>query len=146
MQAVLLENICKSFATTKAVDDLSLAVPAGSVYGFIDPNGSGKTTTLRMIMRILHPDSGRVMVLGQSHHGPANDEIGYLPEERGLYKKMKVGDLLRFYSALKSYRVPQSELVNWLERMGLAGRLDDRVESLSKGMSQKLQFISAVIS
>lgn len=146
MDAVLLSNVCKSFDTVRAVDDLTLVVPEASVYGFIGPNGSGKTTTLRMIMRIFHPDTGRVVVLGEDRHGPANDLVGYLPEERGLYKKMKVGELLRFYALIKGYRVTPQEMTTWLARMGLADRVKDRVETLSKGMSQKLQFITAVIA
>src|SRR4051812_42652301 len=90
MNAVELHNVTKTFGRQTAVDDLSLVVPTGSVYGFIGPNGSGKTTTLRMIMRIFYPDSGSIMVLGAPHHAPADDRVGYLPEERGLYKQMKV--------------------------------------------------------
>jgi len=146
MDTVVLYKVCKTFATVRAVDDLTLAVPQGSIYGFIGPNGSGKTTTLRMIMRIFQPDSGRIVVLGEDRHGPANDRIGYLPEERGLYRKMKIGELLRFYATLKGYRVSTKELMEWLGRMGLADRVGDRVETLSKGMSQKLQFITAVIA
>jgi ABC-2 type transport system ATP-binding protein len=146
MDAVVLSQVCKAFTTVRAVDELTLAVPQGSIYGFIGPNGSGKTTTLRMIMRIFQPDSGRIVVLGEDRHGPANDRIGYLPEERGLYRKMKIGELLRFYATLKGYRVSSGEMMDWLGRMGLADRVRDRVETLSKGMSQKLQFITAVIA
>ena len=88
MNVVEIHNISKSFGDFRAVDDRSLSVPKGSIYGFIGPNGSGKTTTLRMIMRILHPDVGRIKVLGEESYGAAHDRIGYLPEERGLYKKM----------------------------------------------------------
>src|SRR5262245_41109101 len=98
MTAVELKNITKTFGEHVAVDDLSLAVPAGTVYGFIGPNGSGKTTTLRMIMRIIHPDRGEIDVLGGHAPGAATDRVGYLPEERGLYKQMKVAELLRFYA------------------------------------------------
>src|SRR6516225_7688371 len=104
MNAVELSHITKRFGAHVAVDDLSLRVPEGSIYGFIGPNGSGKTTTLRMIMRILHPDRGQVRVLGEQTLGAANDRVGYLPEERGLYKQMKVRDLLRFYAELKGFR------------------------------------------
>src|SRR5690349_21745952 len=102
VNAVELLNVTKSFGRQVAVDRLSLAVPTGSVYGFIGPNGSGKTTTLRMIMRIFYPDSGDITVLGEPHHA-ADDRVAYLPEERGLYKQMKVCDVLRFYARLKSY-------------------------------------------
>src|SRR5437870_1438651 len=102
--AVALRGVTKTFGAHTAVDDLSLTVPRGSVYGFIGPNGSGKTTTLRMIMRILHPDRGEVEVLGQQTLRAANDRVGYLPEERGLYKSMTVRDVLRFYAELKGMR------------------------------------------
>src|SRR4051812_6458965 len=101
MAAVLLDAVTKSFGAHVAVRELSLQVPPGAIYGFIGPNGSGKTTTLRMIMRIFHPDSGRVVVLGEESSGAASDRVGYLPEERGLYKTMKVRDVLRFYAELK---------------------------------------------
>src|SRR5262249_22214527 len=129
-----------------AVDDLSLQVPVGAVYGFIGPNGSGKTTTLRMIMRILHPDRGHIRVLGEERMGAANDRVGYLPEERGLYKTMKVRDLLRFYAELKGFRNSRAAINAWLERMGLADWGDKKIEALSKGMSQKVQFIATVVS
>src|SRR5262252_5930946 len=143
--AVEIDNVTKSFGQHVAVDDLSLRVPTGSVYGFIGPNGSGKTTTLRMIMRILHADRGRIRVLGEEQRGAANDRVGYLPEERGLYKAMKVRDLLGFYSELKDHRASRNEIDGWLERLGLAGWGDKRVDALSKGMSQKVQFIASVI-
>src|SRR3954471_17423425 len=110
MTAVELKNVTKTFGAQTAVDDLSLAVPAGTVYGFIGPNGSGKTTTLRMIMRIIMPDRGTIRVLGEAAHGPANARVGYLPEERGLYKQMKVRDILRFYAELKGYRTTIKEI------------------------------------
>jgi ABC-2 type transport system ATP-binding protein len=144
--AIELSNVTKTFGAQTAVDDLSLRVPTGSVYGFIGPNGSGKTTTLRMITRILLPDCGVVRVLGQDHHGPANDRVAYLPEERGLYKQMKVRDLLRFYSRLKSHTPAPGEIDGWLERMELSQHGDKKIEQLSKGMSQKVQFIATVIS
>src|SRR5690349_24885163 len=104
MIAVQIERVTKTFGKHVAVNDLSLEVPAGSIYGFIGPNGSGKTTTLRMIMRILHPDRGSIRVLGEQRLGAANDRVAYLPEERGLYKQMKVRDVLRFYAELKGCR------------------------------------------
>jgi ABC-2 type transport system ATP-binding protein len=146
--AVHLTHIEKTFGGTCAVDNLSLEVPEGSVYGFIGPNGSGKTTTLRIIMHILLPDTGKVEVLGRSSTHAANDSIGYLPEERGLYRKMSVRRLLAYYASLKGMDGPQaqSEGQQWLERLGLAAWADKRVEVLSKGMTQKLQFIATVIS
>src|ERR1700757_2962862 len=104
MNAVEIEQVTKTFGQHVAVDDLSLTVPKGAVYGFIGPNGSGKTTTLRMIMRILHPDRGRIRVLGEERLRAATGRVGYLPEERGLYKMMKVRDVLRFYAELKGNR------------------------------------------
>src|SRR5713226_10185373 len=101
MPAVIIDHVSKSFGSHRAVHDLCLEVPEGTVYGFIGPNGSGKTTTLRMIMRILHPDRGHIRVLGEESNEAAHDHVGYLPEERGLYRQMKVRDLLRFYAELK---------------------------------------------
>src|SRR4051812_28887869 len=104
MNAVEIDHITKTFGSHTAVEDLSLVVPRETVYGFIGPNGSGKTTTLRMIMRILHPDQGSICVLGETVWTAATDRVGYLPEERGLYKTMKVRDILRFYVELKGHR------------------------------------------
>jgi ABC-2 type transport system ATP-binding protein len=148
MSVVEIDSITKTFGRHVAVDSLSLSVPQGSIYGFIGPNGSGKTTTLRMIMRIYHPDrgSGGIRVLGEEAFDAANDRIGYLPEERGLYKKMKVSDILRFYAELKGRRDFRQLVGSWLERMGLADWANRKVETLSKGMAQKVQFISAVIA
>lgn len=146
--AVRLTNITKRFGAHTAVRDLSLEVPRGSLYGFIGPNGSGKTTTIRMIMHILTPDSGGVEVLGEAGTRAANDRIGYLPEERGLYKKMTVRRLLGYYAALKGMPAPDArrEMDRWLERLDLTEWRDAKIEALSKGMSQKIQFISTVIS
>lgn len=146
MSAVQIEHVTKTFGRHVAVDDLSLTVPEGTIYGFIGPNGSGKTTTLRMIMRILHPDSGEIAVLGDRSPTAASDEVGYLPEERGLYKHMKVRDVLRFYAALKGFFDSDKAIADWLERLGLAEWADKKVEALSKGMAQKVQFISTVIA
>jgi len=146
MNAIELEGVTKTFGKTVAVADLSLAVPQGTVYGFIGPNGSGKTTTLRMIMNILYPDCGRISILGDRLHGACTDRLGYMPEERGLYKRMKVRELLEFYGELKSGRKVRAEANRWLERMDLSDWANKKVETLSKGMSQKLQFIATVIS
>src|SRR5436190_19872887 len=116
MLAVQLQRVTKSFGSHLAVNDLSLDVPAGALYGFIGPNGSGKTTTLRMIMRILHPDRGEITVLGEQALEAATDRVGYLPEERGLYKQMKVRDILRFYAELKGFRQSRPAINSWLER------------------------------
>jgi ABC-2 type transport system ATP-binding protein len=146
MNAVTLDHVTKTFGQHTAVADLSLQVPPGTVYGFIGPNGSGKTTTLRMIMRILHPNSGDICVLGERSLGAANDRVGYLPEERGLYKETKVRDLLGFYAALKGMRDSRAAVAAWLARLGLAEWADKKVQALSKGMSQKVQFIATVIA
>jgi ABC-2 type transport system ATP-binding protein len=146
MNAVEIEHVTKTFGTFAAVDDLSLVVPPGTVYGFIGPNGSGKTTTLRMIMRILHPDRGTIRVLGEQSLGAANDRVGYLPEERGLYKQMKVRDVLRFYAELKGARDHRTAIDAWLGRLGLADWGNKKVEALSKGMAQKVQFIATVVA
>ena len=144
--AVEIEGVTKTFGTHTAVDDVSLTVPAGSVYGFIGPNGSGKTTTLRMIMNIFYPDRGRIRVFGAERHGANTDHVGYMPEERGLYKKMKVRALLRFCGHLKNGRDVNGEVDRWLERLELTDWANKKVEALSKGMSQKVQFIATVVA
>src|SRR6516164_4045507 len=136
MAAVSIEGVTKTFGQHVAVDDLSLEVPRGSIYGFIGPNGSGKTTTLRMIMRILYPDRGVLHVLDEPLHGQENgrsilDRVAYLPEERGLYKQMKVRDVLRFYAELKGFRNSRSAIESWLERMGLSSWATKKIEALS---------------
>ncbi len=146
MNTVELQNVTKTFGKHTAVDSLSLAVPQGTVYGFIGPNGSGKTTTLRMIMNILYPDSGLIQIFGEQLQRACTDRIGYMPEERGLYRKMKVRELLRFYGELKSGRKVNREVDLWLERLDLAEWANKKVETLSKGMSQKVQFIATVVS
>src|SRR5256714_262466 len=109
--AVELDAVTKTFGPQTAVDELSLRVPENSIYGFIGPNGSGKTTTLRMIMRILHPDRGHIRVLGEEAMSAANDRVGYLPEERGLYRQMTVRDVLRFFAALKGQPDARRDIV-----------------------------------
>ena len=148
MNAIHLARVSKRFGSHRAVDDLSLDVPAGSVYGFIGPNGSGKTTTLRMILHILLPDSGHIEVFGDSRTDVARDHIGYLPEERGLYKKMKVRRLLRYYGALKGKprKFIDNEIGRWIDQMSLGAWLDRPIETLSKGMAQKVQFIASIVS
>jgi len=144
--AIELEKVTKRFGNCLAVDHLDLVVPEGAIYGFIGPNGSGKTTTLRMILRILYPDSGRVAVLGCGHGAAANDHVGYLPEERGLYRKMRVRELLRFFAQLKGMRGCGPEIDDWLERFELTRWANEKIETLSKGMSQKVQFIAAIVA
>jgi ABC-2 type transport system ATP-binding protein len=144
--AVRLQRVTKTFGETAAVRDLDLEIPTGSVYGFIGPNGSGKTTTIRMILRIFQPDSGTIEVLGTDRGDCADSRVGYLPEERGLYRRMKVRELLRYYARLKGFRNCDPEIEFWLQRLGAADWSARRIESLSKGMSQKIQFISAVVA
>jgi len=146
--AITLRGVTKRFNGTVAVDDLSLSVPEGSIYGFIGPNGSGKTTTLRMIMHILLPDEGEIEVLGSRDTAAARDRVGYLPEERGLYKKMTIRRLLRYYARLKGGTRAgiDAAIEEWMQRIELPGLLDRPIETLSKGMSQKVQFVSAVVS
>ena len=146
MNVVEIENVTKTFGSVTAVDDLSLNVPKGSIYGFIGPNGSGKTTTLRMIMNIFYPDSGTIRTFGEQMKGTSTDRIGYLPEERGMYKKMKVRDLLQFYGELKSGHKVNQDVDYWLERLELADWADKKIEALSKGMGQKVQFISTIVA
>ena len=118
MDAVQITNVTKTFGDVTAVDSLSLTVPEGSVYGFIGPNGSGKTTTMRMIASIFYPDRGDVRVFGNQMLGARSELIGYLPEERGLYKKMAVQPLLEFYGELRSGRKVTAEVGSWLKTAG----------------------------
>jgi len=146
MNVIELDNITKSFGKHMAVNDLSLKVPAGSIYGFIGPNGSGKTTTIRIIMNILYPDSGEIRIFDKLQSGSYLDRVGYLPEERGLYKKMKVKELIRFYGELKQVSNPAQEAGKWLSRFDLVAWAGKKTDTLSKGMSQKVQFIITVIN
>jgi ABC-2 type transport system ATP-binding protein len=145
--ALVLRNLNKSFGSKDAVRDLDLTIPQGGLYGIIGPNGAGKTTTIRIIMAILFPDRGDVEVLGHKSALEAKDRIGYLPEERGVYKKMKVGAFLNYIGKLKGdHRPDLSQRVHrWLERVGLAEVEHKRCEELSKGMQQKIQYVAAVL-
>jgi ABC-2 type transport system ATP-binding protein len=146
MNTVEISHITKTFGKHCAVDDLTLAVPKGSVYGFIGPNGSGKTTTIRMILNIIYSDSGTIQVFGEQLRKSCTDRIGYMPEERGLYKKMSVRDLLRFLCDLKNGKNANAEVDRWLKKLDLSAWADKKVETLSKGMSQKVQFIATVVA
>ena len=115
--AVQLEGVTKTFREKIAVDQLHLAVPTGSIYGFVGPNGSGKTTTLRLMLRIFQPDAGRVTVLGVEQGSVADDRVGYLPEERGLYQRMKAVDLIIYFARLKGFYDCRPEVDHWLERI-----------------------------
>jgi ABC-2 type transport system ATP-binding protein len=144
--SITLRGVNKSFGATRAVRDLDLEIPRGSLCGFLGPNGAGKTTTIRMIMSIIYPDSGRVEVLGGSALR-SKDRIGYLPEERGLYRKMRVGELLHYIGRLKGMPAHglTARIRQWLERVELPGVERRRCEELSKGMQQKVQFLAAVV-
>jgi ABC-2 type transport system ATP-binding protein len=146
--AVVLDGVSKSFGGVRAVQGLSARVPAGTIYGFLGPNGAGKTTMIRMIMDILRPDGGRIEVLGAASARLAKDRVGYMPEERGLYPRMKIRNVLAFLAALKG--VPKAEipgrLDRWLKAMDLSGWQHKEVRELSRGMQRRLEFIAAVIS
>jgi ABC-2 type transport system ATP-binding protein len=148
MAAIDIQQVTKRFGDFTAVNGVTLSVPEGSIYGFIGPNGSGKTTTIRMIMNILLPDAGTVAVFGKRSSTTARDEVGYLPEERGLYKRMEVRRLLRYYGQLKGKSLKQVDPVinTWLERFQLTGWANKKIEALSKGMAQKTQFIASIVS
>ncbi len=147
MEILKIENISKSFGAKVAVDDFSLTVPEGSIYGLIGPNGAGKTTTIRMVMNIIAPDQGRIEVMGETLNESSKDRVGFLPEERGLYQKMVVKDVLTYLGQIKS--MPKNEIENaisyWLERVKLEDCREKKVEELSKGMQQKLQFASTLL-
>jgi ABC-2 type transport system ATP-binding protein len=144
---LLLDHVTKRYGDFTAVDDLSLQVRSGRVFGLIGPNGAGKTTTIRMIVNITVPDSGRVELFGQPMHTSLQDRIGYLPEERGLYRKMKVGEQLRFFAELKDVRGKEADkrIDRWLAKLQLSDWKNKRAKDLSKGMQQKVQFITAVL-
>ncbi|HDT11752.1 MAG TPA: ATP-binding cassette domain-containing protein [bacterium] len=146
MKVLEVDGINKNFGKFKAVDDVSFSIDEGVIFGLLGPNGAGKTTTIRMIMNIIIPDSGRISVMGNSDARSSTNLIGYLPEERGMYRKMKVQNLLLFQAKLK--KMPKSEVKTamdaWLERLELMDWKRKKVEELSKGMQQKLQFITTV--
>lgn len=142
-----VENVTKRFGDFTAVDDLSFEVRAGRVFGFLGPNGAGKTTTIRMIVGITAPDEGKIELFAQKISNDLQNRIGYLPEERGLYKKMKIVDQLRYFAALKGVSRAEADkrIDFWLERMKLAEWKTKKTTDLSKGMSQKIQFIATVL-
>ncbi len=147
MDAVVLESVTKRFNSVTAVSGLDLRVREGALFGLLGPNGAGKTTSLRMIMRVLIPDEGSVRIFGQPLSDQTQDLIGYLPEERGLYTRMKVREVLRFLAALKGLSEAEADrrALQWLERLELGKWADKKINDLSKGMQQKVQFIAAVL-
>ena len=145
--AVVLEGIGKDFGEIAAVKDFSLRVPTGCIYGFLGPNGAGKTTIIRMIMSIFYPDRGRIEVLGKEDPTLVIQRLGYLPEEKGLYKKMRVGELVAYFAQLKGMQ-PQparQRAEALLQEFGLGAWIGKRCEALSKGMGQKVQLLITLI-
>ena len=142
-----LQQVSKSFGRFRAVDELSFKVPRGIVFGLLGPNGAGKTTTIRMIMNITAPDSGEIRVLGAPMSRETQNRIGYLPEERGLYRKMRVMDHLYFLAAIKevSKEKARERIGEWIDKMELLPWLNKNVDELSKGMQQKVQFIATIV-
>ena len=147
MDLLKIENVTKSFANHVALDDVSLSIPEGSIYGLLGPNGAGKTTLLRIINRIIAPDSGRVLFGGKEIAAEDVCHIGYMPEERGLYKKMKVGEQAIFFARLKgmSRKEATEKLKAWFQKFGIEDWWNKDIGELSKGMAQKVQFITTVL-
>lgn len=147
MSVLSIQHVYKSFKDIQAVRDLSLELPAGTIFGLLGPNGAGKTTTIRMIMDIIIPDQGEILINGQRNSQEQLDGVGYLPEERGLYRKMKVGELLSFLAEMKGLKPARSKerIVTWLKRFDLLEWQHKKLEALSKGMQQKVQFIATIL-
>jgi len=145
--AIELRGVSKSFGAFQAVKPLDLLIPRGSTFALLGPNGAGKTTTIRMVMRILEPDSGAVHILGAPLSQAGLDRIGYLPEERGIYRRMRVRKVLTFCAELKGMPPGESRprIDSWLERMELSDWAEAKVQELSKGMQQKIQFVSSIL-
>ena len=147
MAIVEIKNVSKNFGQKVALDDVSLEIPEGKIFGLLGPNGAGKTTLIRIINRITIPSSGQVFFQGHPITQDDVEKIGYMPEERGLYKKMKVGDQAMYFAQLKgmSKTDAQNALKEWFERFGIQSWWNKKVEELSKGMAQKVQFITTVV-
>jgi ABC-2 type transport system ATP-binding protein len=140
-------NVTKRYGEFTAVDNLSFALKSGRIFGFLGPNGAGKTSTIRMIVGITAPDEGEIRLFGEKVSPATQDRIGYLPEERGLYRKMKIVDQLRYFAALKNLDTKKADerIDFWMNRVGLSEWKEKKAADLSKGMQQKIQFISAVM-
>ena len=147
MNALVTENVEKKFANHLALDNVSISVPKGSVFGLLGPNGAGKTTLIRIINQITAPDKGKVFINGEKISSKHIKNIGYLPEERGLYKKMKVGEQALYLSQLKGLSKQETlkRLKYWFEKFEIQSWWDKKVEELSKGMQQKVQFIITIL-
>ena len=141
-----LTNVVKTYGEFTAVDDVSFAIPPGTVYGFLGPNGAGKTTTIRMILEIIKPTSGRISVFGAPSALPVRERIGYLPEEKGLYKKMRAWSIIAYFASLKGMdrKAAKRRAYELLERYGLKDFADAKTEALSKGMGQKVQVLASI--
>ncbi|WP_224490857.1 ABC transporter ATP-binding protein [Robertkochia flava] len=144
---LVLKDLCKWYGAYQALDHVNLEIPRGSIFGLLGPNGAGKTTLIRIINQITHPDSGEVLFDGKPLNRDHIRRIGYLPEERGLYKSMKVGEQALYLSQLKglSHQEAKRRLEYWFEKFGVSGWWDKKVQELSKGMAQKVQFIVTVL-
>lgn len=147
MSLLSLQNIVKQYGAYRASDDVSFSIERGKIFGLLGPNGAGKTTLIRMITRILYPDSGQILFNGEALNDSHTERIGYMPEERGLYKKMKVGEHLIYLARLKGLSKSEAaEKVNfWMQKFAITDWYGKTIEELSKGMSQKVQFIATVI-
>ena len=147
MGIIECKNVCKSFGEKVALDHVSLEIPKGKIFGLLGPNGAGKTTLIRIINRITIPSGGTVMFDGRPITQEDVEKIGYLPEERGLYRKMRVGDQAMYFAQLKGMSASEArtELVKWFKRFGIESWWNKKVEELSKGMAQKVQFITTVV-
>ena len=145
--ALTLSGVTKHFGGWDQLNGLPALAPRGTIYGFIGPNGAGKTTTIRMIMSIIYPDSGEIRVLGHPNAEAIKDRLGYLPEEKGLYKKMKAAEILTYFGRLKGMpaKAARTRAVDLLQRFGLGDWVDAKCEALSKGMGQKVQILGTLI-
>ena len=147
MELLRIDDISKSYSNHQALSNVSMTIPKGSIFGLLGPNGAGKTTLIRIITRIIEQDSGEAFSERRKNHTGAGSQIGYLPEERGLYKKMKVGEQLLYLARLKGLSRPEavSRIKSWLKRLDLTEWQGKAIEDLSKGMAQKVQFIATVL-
>ncbi len=148
MKIIEIKNVTKKFNDRIAVNNLSFTAESGKIYGFLGPNGAGKTTTIRMIMGIIGPDSGEIKIFGKRISDESKRQIGYIPEERGLYKKYKVSDLLLYFARLKGMNSEEAKrnISFWLEKVNLKDRANSKIEELSKGMQQNVQLIISLIN
>ncbi len=146
--AIILEDVCKSYGSLCAVNNINAVIPAGQIYGFLGPNGAGKTSMIRMIMNIISPDSGKISIMNESSPDAPQKYIGYMPEERGLYRKMTVRNILMYLGTIKgaSKKDLKNNIEKWIKIIELEEKADRKVEDLSKGMQQKIQFLAAVIA